>query len=278
LLAALARIPHRLGYDVPEVAPFLTQALPFDPDTHAARLNLDLVGTMDDGRRTTDDGRSNQSPLTTHYSPLTTHPSSMQSSMQFPVTADEHAAAQAWLAERGVGSGERVIAVHAGAGAAVKLWTTDGWARVADTWAQAGYRIILTGSLTEAPLAADIVRQMRQPVLNAAGQTDLGLLAALLARCSLVIGPDAGALHLATAVGAPTVRLYGPINPRQFGPWGDPARHRVVLADPPLACQFCERLDYPDHELPLHPCVRWIRVDQVLAAAREVVRGLKDEG
>lgn len=191
--------------------------------------------------------------------------------MSFPLTPQEQSAAEVWLAERGISPGERVIAAHVGAGAAVKLWTSEGWARVAEHLAAEGYRIILTGSPAEAPLAAAIQAQMRQPALNAAGQTDLALLAGLLARCSLVVGPDAGALHLATAVGTPTVRLYGPINPRQFGPWGDPSQHRVVLADPPLACQFCERLDYTEAELPLHPCVRWIRVDQVLAAARAVL-------
>ena len=141
---------------------------------------------------------------------------------------------------------------------------------VADALA-VGRRVILTGSPAEAPLTAEIARRMGRPALDAAGATDLPRLAALLARCDLALGPDAGALHLATAVGTPTVRLYGPVNPRQFGPWGDPRRHRVVVAHPPLACQFCERLDYPVSELPLHPCVRWIQPAAVLAAAQAVL-------
>lgn len=251
LLAALARIPLRLGYAVPEVEPFLTQALPLNRGTHATRLNLDLVAAL-----------TGRAVPTTPGQPPTT----------FPLTPGEIEAADRWLAERGIAPGATVVAIHPGAGAAVKLWAATGWAAVADALAADGARIVLTGGAAEATLTADVARAMRAPAVDAAGATTLPQLAALLARCALVLGPDAGALHVATAVGTPTVRLYGPIDPRQFGPWGDPARHRVVLAAPPLACQFCERLDYPTDELPLHPCVRWITTAQVMQAARDVLR------
>ena len=245
LLAALARIPLRVGYDVPEVAPFLTTRVPYAPDTHAAVLNLDLVAALT--------GR-----------PIAPDPAAWP--MTFPVSEAERADAAAWLAERGVGADDRLIAIHPGAGADVKLWTNESWAQVADALAARGARILLTGSAEEAGLTADIRRRMRDSAIDAAGATPLPRLAALLQRCEGALGPDAGILHLACAVGTRTVRLYGPIDPRKFGPWGDPARHRVVVATPPLACQFCDRLDYPPTELPLHPCVRWITVAQVLAA------------
>ena len=52
-------------------------------------------------------------------------------------------------------------------------------------------------------------------------------------RCALVLGSDSGPLHLAVAVGAPTVHLYGPVPAAKFGPWGDPARHVVLTATGP---------------------------------------------
>ncbi|MCW5881665.1 MAG: glycosyltransferase family 9 protein [Anaerolineae bacterium] len=250
LLAALARIPVRLGYAVAEVEPFLTTTLPLDREAHATRLNLALVAAL-----------TGRAPDALPGRPPT----------RFPLSHDEHEAAARWLAARGLGDGETLVAVHPGAGAAVKLWTGQAWGAVADALAADGARILLTGSPAEAALTADVAAHTRAAVIDAAGATDLPLLAALLARCALALGPDAGALHLATAVGAPTVRLYGPIDPRQFGPWGDPTLHRVILADPPLTCQFCERLDYAEDELPLHPCVRWITTAQVLKAARDVM-------
>ncbi len=259
LLVALARIPLRVGYDVPDVAPFLTTRVPYAPDTHATVLNLALIAALT--------GR----PI---------DPDPIAWPMTFPVFDAERADAAAWLAERGVGPDDRLIAVHPGAGAEVKLWTNENWSGVADALAASGARVLLTGSAEEAALTADIARRMRSPAVDAAGATSLPCLAALLQRCDVVLGPDAGILHLATAVGAPTVRLYGPIDPRKFGPWGDPSRHRIVVAQPPLACQFCDRLDYPPADLPLHPCVRWITVAQVLAAARNALesshRGTED--
>jgi heptosyltransferase-2/heptosyltransferase-3 len=93
------------------------------------------------------------------------------------------------------------------------------------------------------------------------------VLAAVYRLCALVVGPDSGPLHLAVAVGAPTVHLYGPVHRRTFGPWGSPQRHAVVTSD--WACVPCNRLDWPERSLAEHGCMRDIGVEQVLAAARE---------
>jgi ADP-heptose:LPS heptosyltransferase len=98
-----------------------------------------------------------------------------------------------------------------------------------------------------------------------AGQTNLGELAAVMARSRLVIGVDSGPLHLAVSQAVPTIHLFGPVDRRTFGPWGDPGKHVAIVAD--RACVPCNRLDYELHELDDHPCVRSITVDRVLEAA-----------
>jgi heptosyltransferase-2/heptosyltransferase-3 len=135
-----------------------------------------------------------------------------------------------------------LVCIHPGAGAPVKLWRKEGWARVADALVE-GYRakVILTGSASEEPLVQAIAERMASQPLVAAGQTTLGQLAALMARCRLALGVDSGPLHLAVAVGTPTVHLYGPVDSRTFGPWGDPARHIVLTSD--MDCIPCNRLD-----------------------------------
>jgi ADP-heptose:LPS heptosyltransferase len=102
----------------------------------------------------------------------------------------------------------------------------------------------------------------------------LGKLAALVAQADLALGVDNGPLHLATAEGTPTVRLYGPTDPRIFGPWGDPRLHRIVQAKQPCAgCTAipCGHLDWSAAELPSHPCVRSLSVEAVLAAAEALL-------
>ena len=131
--------------------------------------------------------------------------------------------------------------------------------------------MVFTGSAGEAELIDPILDTLRSggslpaPPVSLAGQTGLGALAAVYRRCSLVIGPDSGPLHLAVAVGTPTVHLYGPVDRRTFGPWGSPQRHRVVTSN--WACIPCNRLDWPGNSLNEHGCVRDVAVEQVLAEA-----------
>jgi heptosyltransferase-2/heptosyltransferase-3 len=126
---------------------------------------------------------------------------------------------------------------------------------------------VLTGGPGDESLTGAIVRRMAAPALDLAGRTSIGALAAVLARCALVLGADNGALHLSVAVGTPTVHLYGPADPALYGPWGDPARHRVVRAG--LRCDRCGDLS------PGRPrgaaCMLAIGVADVLDAARPLL-------
>jgi heptosyltransferase-3 len=145
------------------------------------------------------------------------------------------------------------------------------WAQVASRLIDAlGARILLTGGASERPLTGAIAAELSGPVLNAAGQTSLDQLAALLARCQLVLGADSGPLHLAVAVGTPTVHLYGPVSAAKFGPWGDPARHIVLKTAWP--CAPCDRLDWPAEALAAHACLAAIPVAAVVEAARVALR------
>ena len=246
LLAYLARIPCRTGYAVPEVAPFLTMAVTYVPGRHEVEQNLALVEAIT-GRE------ARRGPL------------------EFPLTAADRRWAEEYLARQGVPKGKPLVCLHPGAGAPVKLWRPEAWARLADELVRRFHAcILITGSMQELDLAWDVASRMEERAIVAAGRTSLAQLAALMARSQLVIGPDSGPLHLAVAVGTPTVHLYGPVDWHTFGPWGDPHRHLVLTSR--MSCIPCNRLDYSPSELPRHPCVRNIRVDQVLEAAEKLLR------
>src|SRR5260370_3514988 len=97
----------------------------------------------------------------------------------------------------------------------------------------------------------------------------VGQLAALLGRALLVLSVDSGPLHLAVAQGIPTVQLFGPTDPRIFGPWGIHERH-IVLASrqrcPTCPAIPCGRLDFSPQELADHPCARPITDQHVFEA------------
>ena len=260
LLAYLAGIPRRVGYDIAECRPFLTDAVPYTPGRHEVRQNLTLVEHAAGG------GSGTQGISDFEF---------RISELDFPLSDEERAFARQWLAAHDQFEGE-AVAIHPGAGAAVKLWPADRWAAVADALAwRYGCRILLTGSASERPLAEAISARMRAQPLLVTGQTTLGQLAALFAACRLVLGVDSGPLHLAVAVGAPSVHLCGPVDPAFFGPWGDPARHAVLQTqyfDQPCSHRPCNRLDYAPAELPAHPCMATITVEQVVEAVERVVK------
>ena len=242
-LAAAAGIPRRVGYDWPETRPFLSQAVPYRSGRHEVEQNATLLAALAPGRD------------------VSLGPDLLLYHRGRPRWAAE------WLAAHGIGPERRLVAIHPGAGAAVKQWPAAAWAEVADRLAErSDSRIVLTGGPGERELTGAVAAMLAQPALDLAGITTLGQLAALYARCALVLGSDSGPLHLAVAVGTPTVHLYGPVPPAKFGPWGDPTCH-VVLATH-WACAPCDRLDWPAETLSQHACVAAITPDDVVDAAR----------
>jgi len=258
LLAYLAGIPQRLGYDIPECRPFLTQALPYDYHRHEVQQNLTLTAAAIRALG----GPRQEVPLSLEMAP--------QNALEFPITSRDKKYIATHLADRGVGNEECLVAIHPGAGARIKQWLPEAWAQVADALtASRRVRIVITGSDGELDLAWSVSARMRADAIVAAGDTSLGQLAALFARCRLVIGPDCGPLHLAVAAGTPTVHLYGPVDARKFGPWGAPERHIVITSS--RACIPCNRLDYSMEELADHPCLREIPPQSVLEAAQKLL-------
>ncbi len=247
LLSAAAGIPGRVGFNIRRVAPFLTRAIAFRPDEHQVVVNLRLV---DEGL-----GLGLRRPFSPGVYPLVwpEHPSSA-------------AAAEDWLADHAPGRPR--VALQVEAGAAVKRWRPGAWARLAEVLRQGfGADLIVPAG----PGREEALRPLAAAVGGRLAALPLGVLAEVLRRCDLVVGLDSGPLHLAVAVGTPTVGLYGPVSPARFGPWGPAEKHRVVLSDYP--CAPCNRLDFGPEELPAHLCLRLLPVEAVLSAVRTALSG-----
>ena len=252
LVAHLAGIPRRIGYDLANVAPFLTEVVRLEFG-HAVEQNLRLV------------------------SPWTGDLDAADAKLEYPLQAADRAYANALIKSWQVDAGKPIVCIHPGTGAASKLWRADSWARVGDQIAaEFGAIIVFTGTRSEEALIAEIAAGMSSGAVRIAGDTSVGQLAALYARSRAVLGPDSGALHLAAAVSTPTVALFGPADPAEFAPWGDRRRHEVVTSE--IGCRPCRILDWRDDDLDYHPCVRDISVQQVVTAARRVLAAGQGSG
>lgn len=246
MLAYLAGIRQRVGYSEPGVAPFLTLARSLRQE-HAVEQNWRLAEAYV------------EMPL----------PDEM--SLEFPLQDADSKRIDSLLADRGIDAGKAIICIHPGSGASSKLWHSENWAAVADLMAREYDAVIVfSGTAGDRAMIEDIAVTMSVAPYQLAGSTSVGELAALYRRASIVLGPDSGALHVAAAVHCPTVALFGPADPIEFAPWGDPRRHAVVTSG--IACRPCRILDWGDDKSDFHPCVRDITVEQVLAEARPIMK------
>jgi ADP-heptose:LPS heptosyltransferase len=129
--------------------------------------------------------------------------------------------------------------LHPGAGAARRRWPPERFAAVGDALAGEGLRIVVTGTEAERAIAGAVCAAMRAPAENACEALSLGGLAGLLSDAAVVVSNDSGPMHLAGAVGTPTVGIYWVGNLVNAAPLTR-ARHRQA-ASFRVDCPVCGR-------------------------------------
>ncbi|MFF8653780.1 glycosyltransferase family 9 protein [Streptomyces huasconensis] len=122
------------------------------------------------------------------------------------------------------------VVVHPGADAGARRWPPERFAAVARELAADGHQVVVTAGAGEEATARRVATGAGLPadaVLGGARDVPFDRLTALVASARCVIVGDTGLAHLATALGTPSVVLFGPVAPRLWGPPPD-ARHRVL--------------------------------------------------
>jgi ADP-heptose:LPS heptosyltransferase len=123
--------------------------------------------------------------------------------------------------------------LHPGAAAPARRWPAARFADVARRLAADGHAVRITGSAAERDLASRVARLAGLPAEHVlAGQTSLAGLASLAASARLVISGDTGMSHLASAWARPSVTLFGPVPPSEWGPPRRP-QHKVLWEGTP---------------------------------------------
>ena len=147
---------------------------------------------------------------------------------------------------------------------AAKKWFPERFAAVADRLADKyGARILLFGSAADRDSTGAVQRGARHAVVDLAGETNLKTAMALMARCRLFISNDSGLMHVAAALGVPTVAIFGSTNPVTTGPIG---RLSTVIRHE-VHCSPCLRTACPTD----FRCMERIGADDVYEAAERIL-------
>jgi heptosyltransferase-2 len=237
-LSLAARIPERVGFRTSAGRHFYTRRVDYlENEHHAARL---LRLAMEPGATPTRE---------------------MLRPRLYPGDA-ERAAVDALLRERGW-RGEPFVALAPGS-----VWPTKRWPAYAALSELVDARVAIVGSSADAPLASEIRRAAGARAIDCTGQLSLLASAELIGRATVLVTNDSSPLHLASAMGTPTVALFGPTVPEfGFGPLA-PASNVIGRSD--LACRPCDRHGPRSCPLGHWRCMREITPRQVADAVHEL--------
>lgn len=167
------------------------------------------------------------------------------------------------LNENKIGAGQPFISVNPVALWDTKLWEDEKFARLCDRiTSDLKMKVVFTGGRDQEGVQR-IRRLMQYPSVDLSGRTTLKDLSYVYMLSSLVITTDSGPMHIAAAVGTPTVALFGPTDPARTGPYGQ--GHTVIRSNLPCSPCFLKKCATKE-------CMNEISVEVVFHAVADKVR------
>jgi ADP-heptose:LPS heptosyltransferase len=126
---------------------------------------------------------------------------------------------RAWLQSSGIEASGAVVLAPTSRWVA-KQWPAERFAQVARGLAESGRRVLIVGGASERGQIEPLLREAEgHSIIDLTGQTSVAGLMAVIEKATLVIANDSAALHLAVALGRPTIALFGPTDAAQVGPY-----------------------------------------------------------
>jgi ADP-heptose:LPS heptosyltransferase len=174
--------------------------------------------------------------------------------------------AEALLGETARVERRRVVGLHPGGSARwkTKRWHVSRWIGLCEALQAHRCHLVVVGGPEERPIGEALARALREPVGVVIGETSVMTLACVIRRCGAFVAHDSSSLHVAAAVGTPTVALFGPTDPRRHLPPG--FLGRVVRR--PVWCSPCYS---PWCRTITHACMERISVEDVLNAVLDLL-------
>lgn len=177
------------------------------------------------------------------------------------------AARQAGLARfQALGMGRSIVGVSPGAAyGSAKQWLPDRFASAASRVARdLGARIAIFGSSSERELCDAVMQACTAEARNFAGETSLAEFIDLAAACRVYLTNDSGAMHIASALGVPTVTVFGATDETGTGPTGPLAR----IVREPVECSPCLKRECPID----HRCMTRVEAERVAQVALDLLK------
>jgi lipopolysaccharide heptosyltransferase II len=169
------------------------------------------------------------------------------------------AEAAAWRGKRALDGGNPVVVLAPGAVGPAKRWPAASYAALARRLLAEGYAVWIVGGPAETPLAQEIVAGSAARDLTGPDLRDAIL---ALASANAAVSNDSGLLHVAAALGTPTVGIFGPTSPWHWAPLNPLAA--ILQAKAEIPCRPCHK---PVCRFGHHRCMTEIGPDEVFAAA-----------
>ncbi|MFA5004885.1 MAG: glycosyltransferase family 9 protein [Candidatus Omnitrophota bacterium] len=185
--------------------------------------------------------------------------------LEFSVTAKEAATLAAILKEKGLKEGEILVGVHPG-GEQSRRWPIKNYQELLGSLSSVqGVRFVITGTTKEAAQAVFLAAKFRQKAIDLCGALSLGELAALMKRSALYICNDTGSMHLAAAVGAPILVIFGGGSLIRFDPCQLNSLSCVLYK--PVSCSPCNKAFCFSKK-----CLKEVTVQEAALQARRILK------
>lgn len=158
--------------------------------------------------------------------------------LEFPISAEDEERLNESFDFK-VGS---YMCIHPGSSSAER-WSVENFASVGQHFLEAGYRVVITGTATEAEVTSKLMELLDERPTDLTDKTDFGSLAALLKGAALVVSNDTGTAHLANAVDAPSVTIFTTADPSLWAAL-DQTKHPYLTreeATPQQVIELAER-------------------------------------
>ncbi|MDO9530005.1 MAG: lipopolysaccharide heptosyltransferase II [Syntrophales bacterium] len=170
------------------------------------------------------------------------------------------------LNRHGIGKEEIIIGMAPGATyGPAKRWFPERFSEVADKLIEDfSVPVILFGSSDDRDSADKVQQSSKNRLVNLAGETNLKEAISLIARCNLFISNDSGLMHIAGALGIPTIAIFGSTNPVTTSPVGE----KSIIINKKVDCSPCLKQVCPTD----FRCMDLIGVDEVYDVARGILK------